>query len=362
METRNQYKPESVSHPGNTLEQKLKELGMGKKEFAVRVDKPEKTITSICTGESSITPEMAVKFEGVLKIPANFWLKRQNNFDEYKARESRKKVIEDAKDWARAFPYAQMAKLGWVKVTKVADEKVEELFSYFSVSTKDAWQNYYYEKKLLVDFRISLAHVNKPYAVAAWLRKGELEAKTINTETFSKQKLKKALPILKKVMAEQPKDFFNQIQKICADCGVIMVYTPCLSGAPINGSTRWMGDTPLIQLSARYKTNDKFWFTFFHELGHIILHGKKYISIENVKYDDLDASKESEADDFAISWTFTEQEEKKVLEHGHLNGNVIRRFAEEFGTHPAIIIGRFQHKGLIHYSVGREFIESIELG
>jgi len=36
-------------------------------------------------------------------------------------------------------------------------------------------------------------------------------------------------------------------------------------------------------------------------------------------------------------------------------------FAREFGTHPAMIIGRLQHKKLLPYYKGREFIEAIEL-
>ena len=86
---KNEYIPQSVTHPGITLTEKLIELGMGNKEFSIRVGKPEKTITAVTTGSSSITAEMAVKFEDVLNIPASFWLTRQRRFDEYKARVKR---------------------------------------------------------------------------------------------------------------------------------------------------------------------------------------------------------------------------------------------------------------------------------
>ena len=79
----NQYKPNSVSHPGSTLAEKLQEMNMGSKEFAVKVNKPEKTISAILNGKGSITPEMAVNFESVLKIPASFWINRQKNYDDY---------------------------------------------------------------------------------------------------------------------------------------------------------------------------------------------------------------------------------------------------------------------------------------
>lgn len=80
MAKQNQYFPQSVAHAGQTLEEKLEELNMGPKEFAVRTGKPEKTITAILKGESAITPDMAVLFEDILKIPARFWLNAQRTF------------------------------------------------------------------------------------------------------------------------------------------------------------------------------------------------------------------------------------------------------------------------------------------
>lgn len=108
-------------------------------------------------------------------------------------------------------------------------------------------------------------------------------------------------------------------------------------------------------------TNDKFWFTLFHEIGHILLHGKKYISIENISYADQDKEKEIEADNFAIKTTFSIEQEEEVLNAGPLDSTKILSFARKFNTHPALIIGRFHKKGLLHYSEGRAFIESIDL-
>ncbi|MCD4698405.1 MAG: ImmA/IrrE family metallo-endopeptidase, partial [Bacteroidales bacterium] len=183
----------------------------------------------------------------------------------------------------------------------------------------------------------------------------------IENPPYNQNKVKDSIHNIKTIMAEHTLDFFERLQEICKDVGVKIVYTPCLPKAPIHGSTRWHGDTPLIQLSARYKTNDKFWFTFFHEVGHILLHGKKFISLENVEYEEQDLIKEQEADDFAVQCTFSEDEEKEVLDSIPLKRNDIISFAKKFNTHPALIIGRFHHKKIIHYSIGREFIESIDL-
>ena len=116
------------------------------------------------------------------------------------------------------------------------------------------------------------------------------------------------------------------------------------------------------QLSGRYNRNDIFWFTFFHEAGHIILHGKKDIFLENVTdYSDYNEVKEKEANDFAVKWTLTKEEEKEILEKKTISEEDIFNFAQKFNTHPAIIIGRLQHNKLIPYSMGRNFIKKVDL-
>ena len=99
MATLNEYYPQEVLHPCKTLSEKLKEMGISRKEFALRTGKPEKTIIAVLKGESSITPEMAVLFENITKIPAHFWINKQARYNEYKARKQRKHAVEDAEVW-----------------------------------------------------------------------------------------------------------------------------------------------------------------------------------------------------------------------------------------------------------------------
>jgi addiction module HigA family antidote len=359
MVRKNQYFPQSVPHPGETLAEKLKEMEMGPKEFALRTGKPEKTIIAVLNGESSITPDMAVQFENVARIPANFWMNHQRGFDEYIAREKRQSVIQDAVEWAKLFPLADMTKKGWLPQLVTIEEKTIEMLAFFGFSNHKAWEDYYFNQQLKVAFRISLAQTNEPYAISAWLRRGELQATELVAKAYSEKKFKEALPELKSIMASHPDGFFSRLQSICLEAGVKVVHTPCISKAPISGSTRWLNDTPFIQLTGRYNRNDSFWFTFFHEAGHILLHGKKDIFLEKVEYSDKDRIKEKEADEFAIKWTLTEAEEAEILAAAPLSENDIRGFAKHFNTHPAIIIGRLQHKKLIPYSLGREYVEPV---
>lgn len=263
----NQYIPQIAFHPGETLAEKLEELKMGPKEFAIRTGKPEKTVIAILKGKSSITPEMAVQFEHVLKIPAHFWLNMQRTYDEFLARTERQELLAESAEWARLFPIADMVKKGWLPAKTTLTEKTSELLAFFSISNHEAWENYYFNQQLKVAFRISLAHTQEPYTVSAWLREGELQAAELSCKPYSEKGFKEILPEIKSIMAKHPENFFKYLQKLCLEAGVKVVHTPCIHKAPIHGSTRWLNDTPLIQLTDRYNRNDIFWFTFFMKPG-----------------------------------------------------------------------------------------------
>jgi HTH-type transcriptional regulator / antitoxin HigA len=357
----NQYTPDIVFHPATTLHEKLEEMGMSIKEFAIRTGKPEKTIIAVLKEESSLTPEMAILFENVTQIPAQFWINKQARYNEHIARKKHGEAIAQASHWASEFPYAEMAKYNWVAQTRVSEEKTINLLGYFGVASHSAWEKLYVETELKVAAYTSLKQSHQPHAISAWLRQGELQAKHIDAPEFDVKKLKSNMPAMRQLMIEQPVDFFRRLQSLCLQAGVVLLFTPKLPKVPLSGSTRWLKNTPLIQLTARYKKNDSFWFTFFHELGHIILHGKKFISLENIDFAAADPTKEEEANQFAISQTFTIEQEQEVVQKGTITVQDIIAFAQKFNTHPAMIIGRLQHDGYLHCSVGRQFMEPIDL-
>lgn len=362
MATRtNQYNPTSTSHPGVTLREKLDELGIGPKEFAVRTGKPEKTISEVLHGNSAITPDMAVLFESVLKIPARFWIQRQYLYEEARARQKHAELIEDANEWARKFPYGQMAKMGWVPPHSKIGDRATALLQFFGIALAEAWEDFFLKARLRSTFRISLSSSKSPHALSAWLRQGELQAAQLHAPPYSENLLRGKLPALKQVMATHPPDFFRQAQELCLQSGLKLVLTPCLSKAPINGAARWVQGSPLIQLSCRYKRNDIFWHSLFHELGHILLHGKKEIFLEDISYSDKDAQKEREADEFAIEWILSREQEALLHEANPTTVQAIEQLAGKWQTHPAMLVGRLQHLQRIPHHAFAELFVKIDL-
>jgi Zn-dependent peptidase ImmA (M78 family) len=100
-------------------------------------------------------------------------------------------------------------------------------------------------------------------------------------------------------------------------------------------------------LSDRYKTNDHFWFSFFHEAGHILLHGKRTLFLEG--QDIQDTIKEKEADVFAANFLIAPRDWQRFIANNSLNKKAINQFAEQLGIHPGIIVGRMQHEQITSY-------------
>lgn len=357
------FTPRVAYHPGVTLAEKLEELGMSVKEFALRVTKPEKTIIAVLKGSSALTPDMAVAFESVTGIPAHFWMQKQQNYNEYVARLKREKALEESVAWSKQFPLSEMQKRGWLKPEdKTPQAKVIALFSFFAVSSKEAWEDYYFNQQLKVAFRISLSQTKNPYAVSAWLRRGEHQVTSIpSLSEYSSELLRRYIPEMKSLVIDASPEMPKKLQAVCAKCGIKLIFTECLPKAPISGATRWIQNVPCIQLSGRYKTQDRFWFNFFHEIGHILLHGKKEIFLEDIEYSTYQKEKEDEADKFASETLLDSKQEREIMNTSHLSRQAILDYSKKFGTAPSIIIGRLQHNSVIPYQAYHDLMPNIDL-
>lgn len=357
------FTPRVAYHPGVTLAEKLEELGMSVKEFALRVTKPEKTIIAVLKGSSALTPDMAVAFESVTGIPAHFWMQKQQKYNEYVARLKREKALEESVAWSKQFPLSEMQKRGWLKPEdKTPQAKVIALFSFFAVSSKEAWEDYYFNQQLKVAFRISLSQTKNPYAVSAWLRRGEHQVTSIpSLSEYSSELLRRYIPEMKSLVIDASPEMPKKLQAVCAKCGIKLIFTECLPKAPISGATRWIQNVPCIQLSGRYKTQDRFWFNFFHEIGHILLHGKKEIFLEDIEYSTYQKEKEDEADKFASETLLDSKQEREIMNTSHLSRQAILDYSKKFGTAPSIIIGRLQHNSVIPYQTYHDLMPNIDL-
>ena len=79
---KNEYHPDVVTSPGETLRDMLKALGMTRAELAARMGKPCEMLDDILTYGTPVTPATAMELEKVFGVPACFWNKRERRYRE----------------------------------------------------------------------------------------------------------------------------------------------------------------------------------------------------------------------------------------------------------------------------------------
>ena len=374
MASSKSLKRKLLSPPGDTIQETIDTIGMSQFELAERMGKNNKNINQIIKGKEPITQNTALQLERVLGIPASFWIEREKEYRQELASIEAEEALASQREWLKEFPIKAMQNFGWIPAATNEVQLVKDLLTFFGLASPLQWKEIYLDHSVTVSFRMSLAHTSSPGALSAWLRKGELQAQELklkirHASSFGGKKsyvssrftnsLSKVLPLVEL----QPNDFKERLQGICSDAGVAVVYTPCLPKVTASGASRWIKNltTPLIQLSGRYKTNDHFWFSFFHEAGHILLHGKKGVFLEDVQGARIDKKKEKEADSFASELLFPSKALKKLLDERRVDEDVIASYAKEYHTHPAIIAGRLEHHGMCHPSLFRHLKVAITI-
>jgi HTH-type transcriptional regulator / antitoxin HigA len=341
---KNQYLPDSVSPPGETLLEVLSTRGMSQAQLAERAGRPTKTINEIAKGKAAITPETALQFELVLGVPASFWNNREQQYREALARKRESESLATQLTWLDRIPHKAMVQKGWIPEADNKIQLIQHLLMFFGVASPRSWSDLW--EGAQISFRQSAALKSEPGAVAAWLRKGELEALKVPAEEFDANLFKEILRRIRGMTRELPRNSASIVITECSKAGVKVVFVPELPKTCTWGATRWLSPSnALIQLSLRYKTDDHLWFTFFHEAAHILLHGKRAVIVETE--DRTKDERELEADAFAQELLIPQTEYRKFRRLRSRSCAAISRFAYELGIAPGIVVGRMQHDGVL---------------
>jgi HTH-type transcriptional regulator / antitoxin HigA len=351
---------ELLSKPGDTIAETLDHLKMTQIELAERMGKTPSKVNDMISGKEPITTSTALLLEKVLSINADFWLKREAQYREKLARIEQEEALERFSGWAKMLPVKELKKYGYVASDKTGSALVEECLKFYGVANPTAWENTYVNQSAFAHYRKSSIHQTSLASITTWLRIGEIEMKKLNLPEYSRDFFKKILQDLKRLVVNHTEDFARLLKESVERAGVAVIYTPNIPKAPVSGVARWLSGNPLIQLTDRYKTNDQFWFTFYHEAGHILLHGKKELFIEDENSTTTSPEKEEEANEFAAKMLAPDE----VLEHFQnleITEKLIRQVARKFETHPAVVLARLQHLGIVPYSFGNNLKLRISL-
>jgi HTH-type transcriptional regulator / antitoxin HigA len=342
------YAPDYALPPGATLVEVLAERGMSQAELARRVGLSAKHVNQIILGAAALSAETALRLERVTGVPAGVWTELEADYRVAQTRQEELARLEGHAGWLRTFPVNELIRRGYIRRDVADVERLRDLLSFFKVATPDAWQQVW---ALPTAYRRSQAFDVEYAALAAWLRIGEIHAGQLDLHSFDRAKFRASLSKVRELtVVEDPAAWLPQLKRLCAEVGVALVIEPEIKGARIHGAVRWLtSERPLIQLSLRYGWADIFWFTFFHESGHILLHDRKRLTfVDVVNPARTDDSMEREADDFAgrvlLPRAFDQQ-----LARTRSRAQVLA-LARDAGVHPGVVVGRLQHDGRIPFS------------
>ncbi|MCX6363221.1 MAG: HigA family addiction module antitoxin [Actinobacteria bacterium] len=334
--------------PGEYLEEVIAELDMSKDELARRMRRPAAKLSAVFKGHKAITPDTALQLEKVVAVPAHIWLGLESDYRLTLARRQSQTEVGRLRAESKltaAYCYNQLAKLGAVARTTKPLVKVAELQRFFGVASLTAIPEV---RRYQAAFRMGATsrHRRSPEAVASWLRLGEVEARKLDCAAFDKKRLESSLPTLRAMTMQLPEVLEPALSSLLARAGVALIICPHFPGTRVHGATFWVGrDKAALMMTIRGGWADVFWFSLFHELGHILLHGRREVILENDDADPALKEREAEADQFAGESLIPPDDYLRFVASGGFSGAEIEAFAFKSNIDPGVVVGHLQHDG-----------------
>lgn len=305
------------------------------------------TVSQLVESRAPITTEIAHKLSQSLGSSPRFWLRRSEQYYEDRRR-------LDADRWAQAAPPDLASSLGWIQRTDNWLDRIDVLLEFFGVPDLESWKATYEPALQQTQFRTTSATPTSEIAVAAWLRRAQLQTRSLTLAPYNHTLFAGAIPAIRRLTwLKDPAVFLPRLRDLCAEAGVAVALVKAPSGCPASGATyRTIEHEPMIVLSARYLTDDHLWFTFFHEAAHVLLHGHEAVHVDSLEPEQIGHTTdrlELEANKWAAD---------KIISDELIGSQVrpptsyrqLQLLARQSGIAPGLIVGHFQHAGALSYA------------
>lgn len=341
MEKMNGLSLDFIIHPGETIKEVLEQKQMNQEELAIRTGFSPKHVSEVVNGKKGISPSFAKSLEYVFGIPASFWINLQGIYDkellEYKEQveidENEVNIIKQLKELIK---YAE--KLEIIKKTQNEISQIIELRNICNVT------NLTYINKLYtsaIAFRKSQTIETNLYVLYVWLRICEIIAeKNEILNEYNEEKLRANIGNIKKCMFLEVNEAMRELTRIFAECGIIFQVVENFTGAPVQGFIKKSNNRIILSMTIRGAFADIFWFTLFHEIGHLLngdIGNSNFIDFANVKSD-----MEDSADEFARKALIDEEAFNNFINRQNLTETDVINFAKQQNVQPFIVAGRIQ--------------------
>jgi HTH-type transcriptional regulator/antitoxin HigA len=346
------FRPDYVIPPGETLRDRLAEMNLSQAELAARAGLSTKHVNQIVQGIAPITLDTAIALDRITGIPARVWNRREADYREGLLRARPQVVSTEDERWLSALPIRELQKRHHLPPEKDRGRLFDAALSFFGVADRAAWERVW--RGPVASFRRSQAYASDPGAVVSWLRIAQIEAQEAKVAPYSTSTFRKVLREIRGLTAHGNP---NRMVELAASAGVVIVFVPEVKGCRISGAAWWASPSrAVIALSDRYKKDDYFWFTFFHEAAHLLLHSKKETFVDDGSDNDL---LEDEANRFAADFLIPPNAAPRLRDLA--TEDDVESFAGELGIAPGIVVGRLQHEALWSWARGHRLKRSLRI-
>lgn len=341
MEKLNGLSLDLIIHPGETIKEILEDKKMTQEELAIRTGYSAKHISEIVSGKKDISSKFANALEYVFGIPTQFWVNLQGNYDKEvleleKINNIKKEefdILHELKDVVKYCEDNKIIESGLNKsLTLLSMRKFLNVNNLTSIPNLPLQQVAFRgSKKIKVNINV----------LYAWKRICEHLTDKVNiTEKFSIDILNEKYEDIKKTMFLEPNKMIIKLKKIFKECGIAFEVVHNFAGAPVQGYIQRRNDKILLCMTIRQSFSDIFWFTLFHEIGHLI---NEDFNDQYIDYSFIESETEKKADLFARNILIDDTDYNIFMKNGKFNINTINKFAKSQNVKPGIVIGRIQN-------------------
>lgn len=334
--------------PGEIVNDVLTDRNMLQSELAQRTGYTEAYVSQVISGHKRISTQFAKKLEYALGVDAAFWLNLQANHDaELATFNEQYSITEEECDILKLLKEPVKYLRGKGLITAEGDSLcVIELRKILRVGSLTNIPKLTYGGAFRIKSPVSV----DVYVLCAWIRLCELATEQIEISSgLDVNKLISKIPEIKALMFAPTENMAQGLQDIFAECGIAFCVMKNFRGAPVQGYIKHRPDgTLLMAMTIRKSFADIFWFTLFHEIGHVI--NDDLGSADSFVDFLFDGPSEKQADKFAADTLLDPVSYTAFVGYGDYSIESINRYAELQKVKNYIVIGRLQKDGLLDYS------------
>ncbi|MCD8016001.1 MAG: HigA family addiction module antitoxin [Lachnospiraceae bacterium] len=338
-----------IFHPGETLAEVLEERGITQAELAMQTGVSPAFISNVIKGKKNISAKFAFALEYALDVPKSFWMNLQAHYDAELLEFNEMQTITDEEREARTAlneVVKYLRQKGRMPVGENRDVSILSLRKALKFSNIANLKDIVPEGA----FRMAANTAVNPYVMGAWIRMCQLISNdNAVTARFDPDKTDELVEALKSNMRKDEANLPEALKNTMSEYGIDFALLRNFRGAPVQGyiSQKNNGVYQMV-LTLRGSFADIFWFSLFHELGHI-MNGD---AGKTMKFVDVrtDEEKEKKADQFAGNKLLSPDEYDKFIKKENYEIESIKAFASSQKVMPYIVIGRLQKEKRLPYN------------